>query len=145
MALLELLYEIQAGKEQRALVRDIFSGVNTLRTLFGTIPFLPSLYTDVSGPIVLVINDLIDFNKIEAGDLKVDQNIFVLQHLVGDIETLFRESMAKEDVDFLVNTTNIIPSAFGDGTKLLLKGDDGKIRRIVINLLSNVSSLDLFL
>lgn len=86
-----------------------------------------------------MINDLIDFNKIEANDLKVDENIFVLQHLVEDVETLFTQNMAKENVEFLVDMTRVTTSAFEDGTKLLLKGDDSKIRRVVINLLSNVS------
>lgn len=85
-----------------------------------------------------MINDLIDFNKIEADDLKADENVFVLQDLVEDIKTLFTQNMAKENVEFLVDTTRVITSAFGDGTKLLLKGDDSKIRRVVINLLSNV-------
>lgn len=88
--------------------------------------------------LVLVINDLIDFNKIEANDLKVDENIFVLQHLVEDVETLFTQNMAKENVEFLVDMTQVTTSAFEDGTKLLLKGDHSKIRRVVINLLSNV-------
>lgn len=88
--------------------------------------------------LVLVINDLIDFNKIEANDLEVDENIFVLQHLVEDVETLFTQNMAKENVEFLVDMTRVTTSAFEDGTKLLLKGDDSKIRRVIINLLSNV-------
>lgn len=88
--------------------------------------------------LVLVINDLIDFNKIEANDLKIDENIFVLQHLVEDVETLFTQNMAKENVEFFVDMTRVTTSAFEDGTKLLLKGDDSKIRRVVINLLSNV-------
>lgn len=92
----------------------------------------------MSAILVLVINDLIDFNKIEANDLTADENIFVLQDLVEDVETLFTQNMAKENVEFLVDMTRVTTSAFGDGTKLLLKGDDGKIRRVVINLLSNV-------
>ncbi|KAH8154713.1 uncharacterized protein LAJ45_01244 [Morchella importuna] len=116
ISFLELLYEIQTGKEQRTLVRQIFRSVNSF---------------------LLVINDLIDFNKIESNDVKVDQNVFVLQHLVEDLETLFRNSMAKEGVEFKVDDTEVIYSAFGDGTQLLLKGDDAKVRRVVINLLSN--------
>lgn len=93
----------------------------------------------MSGILVLVINDLIDFNKIEANDLKADENTFVLQHLVEEIKTLFTQNMAKENVKFLVDMSRVTTSAFEDGTKLLLKGDDGKIRRVIINLLSNVS------
>jgi signal transduction histidine kinase len=107
-----------------------------------SVGFIPNLtfaaIATISDDLVLVINDLIDFNKIESNDIKVDQNVFVLQHLVEDLETLFRNSMAKEGVEFKVDDTEVIYSAFGDGTQLLLKGDDAKIRRVVINLLSNV-------
>lgn len=98
-----------------------------------------SLIDETSGLLVFAINDLIDFNGIEAKNLKTEKNIFVLQHLVEDVETLFRQSMAKENIEFLVDMTKVPAiSVFGDGTQLLLKGDDGKIRRIIINLLLNV-------
>lgn len=89
---------------------------------------------------MLVINDVIDFNKIVAGDVAIVRKTFILQDLVEELEILFTESMAKEGVEFVVDTSGIDRSAFGDGTRLMLLGDDGKIRRIVINMLSNVST-----
>lgn len=85
-----------------------------------------------------MVNDLIDFNKIEADDLRSEQRTFDLQYLVEEVETLFRQSMAKENIEFLVDMTKVTTSAFGDGTRLLLEGDEAKIRRIIISLLSNV-------
>lgn len=85
------------------------------------------------------MNDLIDFNRIDSRELTIDRSIFILQHLVADIKTLFSQSMAKDGVDFVVDTSGISESDFGDGTLLLLDADEGKIRRIVINILSNVS------
>jgi K+-sensing histidine kinase KdpD len=86
---------------------------------------------------VLVIQDIIDFNKITAGEVGIARNAFVLQDLVDELETLFSESMAKEGVEFEVDTSGIDKSAFGDGSRLMLLGDDSKIRRIAINMLSN--------
>jgi signal transduction histidine kinase len=86
---------------------------------------------------VLVIQDIIDFNKITAGEVTIARNTFILQDLVNELEILFSESMAKEGVDFEVNTSGIDKSAFGDGSRLMLLGDDSKIRRIAINMLSN--------
>ena len=89
-------------------------------------------------PPVLVIQDVIDFNNITAGNASIVRKAFVLQDLVEELETLFRESMAKEGVEFHVDTTGIDKSAFEDGSRLMLLGDDSKIRRIAINMLSNV-------
>ena len=88
--------------------------------------------------IVLVINDIIDFSKISAGSVEVIRNTFILQDMVTELVTLFSESMAKDGVEFDVDISGIDKSAFGDGSRLMLLGDDAKIRRIVINMLSNV-------
>ncbi|KAL7270752.1 hypothetical protein RUND412_006527 [Rhizina undulata] len=116
IGLLELLHDVGVNSEQKPLIRQIFSSVNSL---------------------LLVVNDLIDFNKIEAGELRVDKKPFVLQELVEDIRTLFTESMSKDGVEFEIETSGIIKSAFEDGKRLFLRADDGKIRRVLINMLSN--------
>ncbi|KAI5785262.1 hypothetical protein FPQ18DRAFT_394847 [Pyronema domesticum] len=118
VGLLELLYATRKdlNLEQLDYIRQIFGSVNSL---------------------LLVINDVIDFNKIVAGDVAIVRKTFILQDLVEELEILFTESMAKEGVEFVVDTSGIDRSAFGDGTRLMLLGDDGKIRRIVINMLSN--------
>jgi signal transduction histidine kinase len=86
---------------------------------------------------VVVVNDIIDFQRLEAGDMRVDRNTFVLQDIVMELVTLFRSSLKKDGVEFDVEMS-IDRSAFGDGSRLLLLGDDSKIRRIAINLLLNV-------
>ncbi|KAI5817187.1 hypothetical protein BZA77DRAFT_367265 [Pyronema omphalodes] len=118
VGLLELLYATRKdlNPQQLNYIRQIFGSVNSL---------------------LLVINDVIDFNKIIAGDVAIVRRTFILQDLVEELETLFTESMAKEGVEFVVDASGIDRSAFGDGSRLMLLGDDGKIRRIVINMLSN--------
>lgn len=91
--------------------------------------------------LVLVLQDIIDFNKITAGEVVIDRRTFILQDLVEELETLFSESMAKDGIRFEVDTSGIDKSAFGDGSRLMLVGDDSKIRRIAVNMLSNVSRL----
>ncbi|KAF8248261.1 hypothetical protein K440DRAFT_642724 [Wilcoxina mikolae CBS 423.85] len=118
IGLLELLYGTRKdfNPEQLNYIRQIFGSVNSL---------------------LLVINDVIDFNKIVTGEVSIVRNMFILQDLVEELETLFTESMAKQGVHFGVDVAGIDKSAFGDGSRLLLLGDDGKIRRIAINILSN--------
>ena len=85
-----------------------------------------------------MINDIIDYNRVVIDDVSTIRNAFILQDLVEELETLFSESMGKECVDFEVDMSGINRSAFGDGTRLVLHGDGSKIRRIAINMLSNV-------
>lgn len=73
--------------------------------------------------------------------MTVARNTFILQDLVEELRVLFSGSMGSKIVDFEVDTTRIDKSAFGNGDRLLLLGDDVKIRRIAINLLSNVRVL----
>lgn len=89
--------------------------------------------------LVLVVNNIVDFNKIESGDTPAVRSTFVLQDIVEELRTLFSGSMGTKDVAFEVDTSLIDKSAFGSGDRLLLLGDDAKIRKIAINLLSNVS------
>ncbi|KAF8524788.1 hypothetical protein BDD12DRAFT_870961 [Trichophaea hybrida] len=118
IGLLELLYGTRKDlkPEQLNYIRQIFGSVNSL---------------------LFVINNVIDFNKIVTGEVSIARNIFILQDLVEELETLFAESMAKQGVHFEVDAVGINKSAFGDGSRLLLLGDDGKIRQIAINILSN--------
>lgn len=88
---------------------------------------------------MLVVNDIIDFNRIEGGDIKVSRNTFILQDLIQELEILFSGSMAHKGVTFEVDTANVVTSAFGDGSRLVLVGDDEKIKRSAINLLTNVN------
>lgn len=93
---------------------------------------------------MLVVNDIIDFNRIEGGDIKVSRSTFILQDLIQELEILFSGSMAHKGVTFEVDISNVDQSAFGDGSRLVLVGDDEKIKRSAINLLSNVSFMILF-
>lgn len=87
---------------------------------------------------VLVVNDIVNFTQIQQNTLSVSRGAFVLQDLIDDIKVLFEKSMAKEGISFKTDFTAIGNSAFGDGKRMLLLGDDAKIRKILINLLSNV-------
>lgn len=137
IGLLELLYGTQKDltKEQSEYIRQIFGSVNSLRE--HSLERSPRLF-GANFPVVLIINDIIDFNKISGGSVEVARNTFILQDLVEELVTLFSESMSKDGVEFEVDISGIGRSAFGEGTRLMLLGDDAKIRRIVVNMLSNV-------
>lgn len=76
-----------------------------------------------------IINDILDFSKVEAGKLDLENVSFDLGYLVSDTyKTLLFSAQSKKIVLLLEGT--IFWSH-------LFKGDPGRIRQIVTNLISN--------
>jgi signal transduction histidine kinase/ActR/RegA family two-component response regulator len=76
-----------------------------------------------------VINDILDFNKIEAGKLQVDRNIFNLEHLVERLSAVFQPQFAKKNLNFCVE--------FDQRLKKEVISDDTRLNQILNNLISN--------
>jgi PAS domain S-box-containing protein len=84
----------------------------------------------VSGEALLtIINDILDFSKIEAGRFELESIPFDLPKTVRAASDLIRPNAAKKGLDLIVVLE-------GDPPPKLL-GDPGRIRQIVLNLLSN--------
>ena len=79
--------------------------------------------------LLILINDILDFSKIEAGKLDLDLAYFDLRLLLGDIVRLLAY---RADDAGLVLTYNI-----ETGIPNILKGDPGRIRQIITNLIGN--------
>lgn len=79
--------------------------------------------------LLTLINDILDFSKIEAGKLEVE-------HVTFDIYALFDEltdSMRPETDDRGLSLTMTLDA----GETTLVKGDPGRIRQILVNLVGN--------
>ena len=76
-----------------------------------------------------LINDILDFSKIEAGKLELEIIDFDLRTLLGN----FAESMAVRSQE---NNTELILDVAGLQT-YMVKGDPGRIRQILSNLVGN--------
>lgn len=76
-----------------------------------------------------IINDILDFSKIEAGKLEIDIRPFNLPDLISTIVDLFRDRANEKGLLLTANVDAQIP--------LVLLGDSGRIRQIIVNLLSN--------
>ena len=84
----------------------------------------------VSGEALLtIINDILDFSKIEAGRFELESIPFDLEKTVRTASELIRPNAAKKGLDLVLE-------AEGEPPPRLL-GDPGRIRQIVLNLLSN--------
>jgi PAS domain S-box-containing protein len=79
--------------------------------------------------LLVVINDILDLSKIEAGKIRLDLVEFDLVALVEDLGELFGFRAREKSLDFTLHTADDIPAR--------LRGDPERIRQILINLVGN--------
>ncbi len=80
-----------------------------------------------------VINDLLDYSKIESGKMEFESKLFNLERIIDDCITI----SALKATEIKLNFSGYIKP----GTPLQLKGDAPKIRQVTLNLLNNIFSL----
>lgn len=76
-----------------------------------------------------IINDILDYSKIEAGKLEMEVLDFNLQKLVEDTADLLAIQAEDAGLKLICLIANNVP--------LYLKGDPGRVRQIIINLVGN--------
>lgn len=79
--------------------------------------------------LLTIINDILDFSKIEAGKLSLEIISFDLRTMVDDMLDLMSKPAANKGVSLACLVHGNVPSA--------LRGDPGRLRQILLNLLSN--------
>ncbi len=76
-----------------------------------------------------LINDILDFSKIEAGKMSLETLDFNLQDLVEDLASSMALRAHEKGLEFLYSIPTEVPA--------LLRGDPGRLRQILTNLVSN--------
>jgi len=76
-----------------------------------------------------IINDLLDFSKVEAGKLELISAKYFLSSLVNDAVTIIKMRLVDTPIRFYTNIDGNLPNS--------LIGDEVRVRQILINLLSN--------
>ena len=79
--------------------------------------------------LLALINDVLDISKIEAGRLELQENDFDLKALIDGISAMFQLRCEREGLRWQVKGL--------DEDTLLVHGDEGKLRQVLINLLGN--------
>ena len=79
--------------------------------------------------LLTVINDILDFSKIEAGKVELDRRPFELRRTVEGALDLLATIAAGKGVELVYSVDPDLPAG--------LMGDAGRVRQIVLNLLSN--------
>ncbi|MFN8576729.1 MAG: response regulator [Candidatus Sericytochromatia bacterium] len=84
----------------------------------------------ISGESLLnIINDVLDFSKIESGRIELENIVFELESMIENIFDLLAIRAIEKQVDLIYYTDPNIPSH--------IIGDISKIKQILINLISN--------
>lgn len=76
-----------------------------------------------------IINDILDYSKIESGKLSFEETVFSLERVVKDSFALFNFEASKKGL--------ALNSHIDDDVPAFIKTDRGRLRQILLNLLSN--------
>lgn len=90
---------------------------------------LLGLAWDSSQYLLELINNILDFSRLEAGRMEVDASDFQIQPLLDGVMNMFRTQAAQKNI---VLTDSVAPDV-----PPVLTGDPDRIRQVLINLLGN--------
>ncbi|MBQ4863698.1 response regulator [Pseudoalteromonas sp. MMG013] len=108
LGMLNLLLNSNLTDEQHHRARVAMSSANSLLTL---------------------INDILDFSKVDAGKLELEYLDFDLRGMLGEFAEAAAIQAHDKQLELVLNMTSINES--------VVKGDPGRLRQILTNLVSN--------
>lgn len=79
--------------------------------------------------LLTVINDLLDFSKIESNQMDIENIVFNIREMVRDVSDIFGVQFNKNSINYHYEVDCSVPS--------YCNGDANKIRQILINLINN--------
>lgn len=82
-----------------------------------------------SNALLNIINDILDYSKIEAGKLVLESKEFEFQELLENVSSLFAYQIEEKNLEFVLNIDEKIPA--------ILVGDKFRILQVLNNLVGN--------
>ncbi len=76
-----------------------------------------------------IINDILDYSKIEAGKIELESTDFDIETILVDLFDLATSIAHKKNLEFIISHSPLIPSP--------IYGDPHKLKQILFNLVSN--------
>jgi signal transduction histidine kinase len=126
LGMAELLLDMDLGPDQREYVQNIQISATAL---------------------IDIINDILDFSKVESGKLDIQEIDFSLQSLVQDVSKMLQFAATQKDLDYGVDLalgdasqqwcSDAQVAADEEQDQLMLLGDPGRVRQIILNLVTN--------
>ncbi len=82
-----------------------------------------------SNMLLALVNDVLDFSKIEAGKMELNVVNYLLKNIIHDVDIMMRAKATDKGLAFDVVVDSNVPRE--------LRGDDMRIKQILVNLVSN--------
>ncbi|WP_438495011.1 response regulator [Paenibacillus sp. IHBB 3054] len=108
VGMIDLLMETELAPEQKEYTEIIRKSADTLIT---------------------VINDILDFTKMESGKMEMEEQLFELQTTVQEVFSLFSAEAGKKNLELAYFIDQNLPK--------LIYGDMARLRQVLINLVAN--------
>jgi PAS domain S-box-containing protein len=108
LGMISLLADSNLSSEQKDLVETIQTSGNSLLT---------------------IVNDILDYSKIESGKMELENNNFNFKSTIKDSVDLLKNLAISKNLDLKYTIDELIPD--------FLKGDSVRLRQILINLIGN--------
>ena len=87
--------------------------------------------------LLALINEILDLSKIEAGRMELQEIDFNLTTLIEGLSAMFAIRCKQKGLDWKVENQAIKQVSNQASERILVHGDEGKLRQILMNLLSN--------
>ncbi|MBU4432927.1 MAG: response regulator [Alphaproteobacteria bacterium] len=115
--------------ELRTPMNALLNGASTLERQAGADRGAATLIADAGAMMKTLLNDLLDYSKIEAGRMGVEVVDYDLPRLLRDSVLLWRGVARSKDIKLELKGVKTLPS--------WVRGDPMRLRQILNNLLSN--------
>ncbi len=84
----------------------------------------------IAGKMLLsLINDILDYSKIEAGKIRIIPTEYNLKTLIAEVNAMVLPKVKEKELGYYIHVNESVPS--------VLYGDDMRIKQIMINILNN--------
>lgn len=84
---------------------------------------------DSGKSLLAIINDILDYSKLEAGQMIMEQEVFSVAETVKAVGEIINPLAAGKEVSLEIEISDAVPTAS--------KGDQGRLRQVLLNLTSN--------
>ncbi|MBF0193247.1 MAG: response regulator [Magnetococcales bacterium] len=82
-----------------------------------------------SRSLLRIINDILDYSKIEAGKLELENSDFLVREIFEHLSDLFRAKVAKKHLEFIL--------CVSEECRYELHGDSLRLEQVLLNLIGN--------